>query len=206
MFLLVEVLEPSMQWRVGRVAATVRKAATAAALGVWAGGLLPTDEEARAALDRTLASLKACMSDDDAGTRALACGVLAAALKRLAGALDGEVARSLQADLVKRLDDADDGVRLRACALIAAFSRCAPPAELKGAPCQWSVDALLVHADDPDPTIAAAAAAAAEQWVAVDPSYVLRAARDNRAKHRAPDMCDRLAALARAAGGSSDSA
>jgi len=198
--LLVEVLEPSMQWRVGRVAATMRKVAAAAALGVWEGGLLADDGEAAACLARTLPSCKACMSDDDAGTRALACGVLASALRRLAGRLDGEFARSVQEDLVRRLDDADDGVRLRACALLAAFSRAAPPPDMRGSPTQWAVDALLVHADDPSPPMAAAAAAAIEPWIRVDPAYVAKAAAEHRTKHRSPETCDRLAAAARAAG------
>lgn len=192
--LLTQVLEPNMQWRAGRVASTTRKVAVAASLAVWEGGLVSATERATT-LSKLLPSCKACMSDDDAGTRALACGLLAASMTDLAGHLDGEFARAVQGDLVKRLDDADDGVRLRACALLAAFSKCAPAVQLRGSPCQWSIDALMIHADDSDPAIAAAAGAAIEPWVGVDPEYVRRAATQNRSKHRSPELCDRIISL-----------
>jgi hypothetical protein len=196
--LLLEIVEPNMQWRVGRVASTVRKVATSAALGVWRGGFLVADDDAMRCFRAMLPSTKSCMSDDVASTRSMACALMSSMLKRLAGSLDGELARALQEDLVKRLDDADDAVRLRACSLLSSFSRCAPAADLRGSPCQWSVDALLIHADDPNPSMATAAASAIEPWVSVDPEYVLRACRECRTKHRSPEVCDRLASMAAA--------
>ena len=190
--IITDVILPNLTWRAGHVASTIRKVAMAClhegtVSEVFDGHVLFL------AIARLLPVLKTTLSDDDAATRHLSCLFLHRGLAALEEKMDGDFGRQLFPDIVKRLDDSDDRVRLVTCDVLAAFLRVAPASHMRGSPVEYITDALLLHADDQDPAMQAAATAALDTCVAIDPAYVLRQARASRTKHRSPDICDRVA-------------
>lgn len=82
--LIVNGLGPNMEWRVGRVAATIRKVAIACLFAALRRGAL--DEGGVQGVARaTLPTLKSCLGDDDAATRHVTCLVLSRLFKSLPG-------------------------------------------------------------------------------------------------------------------------
>ena len=108
-----------------------------------------------------------CLDDDATETRRLACVVVRHAVDQLGSArLNEEAVRALYPELLKRLDDASDGVRLTCCeplaALLAAASYSptyAAGANLNKTNLQYFLRGLLVHLDDPAAEIQRAVAA-----------------------------------------------
>jgi dynein assembly factor 5 len=221
-FVLTDAIGPNLVWRIGRIAAAIRKAAIA---GCAAALELRGDEDASAAssslatsstaslsaplsllladedVDAVFAQLRvpvvSCLADDEPDTRRWAVVVLATLFARLRVPLGGDIVRAVVPPLLARLDDADDDVRLRACAAIPAAVRACTIADAKGAPVEHSADALLIHADDPDERVRDQACRALQSLVPIDPQYLHRAALQHRLRHRSPEVCDDIVARAR---------
>ncbi len=102
--------------------------------------------------------LKSCLSDDDAATRHITCLALSRLFKGLPLYFDFMGVRDLYPELMKRLDDSSDQVRLASMVMLKSFAGTCPVEELRGGPVEHVVDALLVHLDDLDPQIQVTAA------------------------------------------------
>jgi hypothetical protein len=202
--LLRECVLPNLVWRVGLAASTVRKCAVAVVVAVvtargggGGGGappLLPP-WAAAAALGELLPALKGCLGDDDATTRHLACRAVGGAV-RAAGArsLDGEALRGLFAELLKRLDDSNDAVRVGACGALRELPAAAAPSDVRGMPAEYTTDTLLVHLDDADGGVQAAVYEALLPWAALEPAYALKKAAEARDRLRHPAYVEKLVA------------
>ena len=146
------------------------------------------------------------LDDDNVDTRRAGCAVIDALLQKLGSTrLEHERARKLYPELLKRLDDASDDVRLRACApisaLFGAMNYCAnwsDTCNFDKANYQYLLRGLLVHLDDPSPDIQDAIAMVLRRGMTIDPPVFcveLLAVRD---RHRSPRICDALVEEARA--------
>ena len=163
--LVADALLPHLVWRVGGVAATLRKVAAACTLAALRRRLLRRRALAQL-LPRALPALVSCATDDDAATRLLATSALGwllahgppAALAPHVAAEGGPTA--LLPALLAQLDDASNGVRVAACAALRALPdrRLLPDDEPRGAhradtplpPGEAAaVDALLLQLGDP---------------------------------------------------------
>ena len=196
--LLTRAVLPNLVWRAGRVASTIRKVALASLLGMLKADLFDP-ATLRALWAQWNPPCKTALSDDDGLSRYIACLFFQRVFHALQPlqCIDGEQVRDLYPELVKRLDDSEDRVRLAVLATLRAFFRAVPPAESRGAPVEYTTDCLLVHADDTDPRIQAAAEAALRVCATVDPEYVAKHAARARTRHRSPELCDRLLRLCR---------
>lgn len=189
--LLQHALLPNAVWRVGLVAATIRKVAIACMVSLGRLSLLP-QHALQPAFAEALPTLKSCLADDDATTRHLTCLALQHMLAVLHRCLDYEMVRQLYPELLKRLDDSNDAVRLSGCAAIGQLCLTSRPEDLEGTPCQYTIDTLLIHMDDTDPSVQAAVFEALLPYVALDPVHGRKAVMAARDKHRHPGYCDRL--------------
>jgi hypothetical protein len=192
--LVQEALLPNIVWRLGGVASTIRKVSVACLYSLARRGLLrpATVSSVRGEL---LPVLRGALSDDDAGTRMLATQAMACLLRLQAGRLDGDAVRALYVELLKRLDDSSDAVRVAACDCLRDLTAAVPdPAEVRGGPVEHSVDALLVHCDDADPRVQAAAYDAVLAWSYLQPAYARKQALAARDKHRNPARANQLVA------------
>jgi hypothetical protein len=117
-----------------------------------------------------------------------------AATVRAAGArsLDGEALRGLFAELLKRLDDSNDAVRVSACGALRELPAAAAPGDVKGMPAEYTTDTLLVHLDDGDAGVQAAVYEALLPWAALEPAYALKKAAEVRDRLRHPAYAEKL--------------
>ena len=132
--------------------------------------------------------------DDSVDTRRLGCAVIDALLVKLGPKrLEHERMRKLYPELLKRLDDASDEVRTRACAPLASFFRCMNYSAIwteahnfDKTNYQYLLRGLLVHLDDPSPEIQSAIASVFETGMHVDPLVFAQEVVAVRERHRSP--------------------
>jgi len=189
--LMRQALLPCCVWRVGAVAATLRKVAILATAKLMSRKLLPADA-LLPVLDEFLPTLRSCASDDDATTRNHALHLLSHTVQAAGALLTDSQLRDVYPDLLKRLDDSDDGVRINACAALHSLATSVPATMLAGGPVEHTIDALLVHLDDADATVQQAVFHSLTAWVEVDGAYARRKLSEARLRHRSPALCDAL--------------
>jgi dynein assembly factor 5 len=158
---------------VGAVASTIRKIAMATAHRLVSVGVI-RDADAHHILTIILFTMKSVLGDDDAVTRRITVTVLTSLFNAMGPSLDDDGVRQLYPELMKRLDDSNDDIRVGACTALAAFFGAAPSPVFGGGPVEHVFDALLIHMDDPDGGIQAAATDAAAAAARHDMDYARR--------------------------------
>ncbi|KAJ1622122.1 hypothetical protein T492DRAFT_336521 [Pavlovales sp. CCMP2436] len=121
--------------------------------------------------------------------------------------LTDEDVRALYPDLLKRLDDANDDVRMAVCPAMEALLKSAnydqhfrkPGSNLDETNLSYLVRGVLVHLDDFSPDIQQAALRVLRVAIPINPSKVCLEISAVRDRHRSPKLCDVLIAEARAA-------
>jgi len=205
--ILAALLVPNLVWRAGKAAEHVRLAAmTGVDLLLPLAALKPSQLAKQ--LDDLLPVLTSCLDDDSVETRRISCSVTNSLLSKLGrGGLNEDRARKLYPELLKRLDDASDAVRLQACAPITAFFEALDyssiwnqAANFDKANYQYLLRGLLVHLDDPSLEIQEAIFKVLEVGLEVDPPVFASEVLAVRERHRSPKLCDKLAEQARAHG------
>ena len=191
------MLVPNLVWRAGRAAEHVRLAAmTSLARLVPLDALAPAQLEAQ--LEESLPVSTHALDDDNVETRRLGCAVVEAMLSKLGPSrLESERARKLYPELLKRLDDASDAVRIAVCgpiiALIRAFNYASVWSEERNfdkANFQYLLRGLLVHLDDPSPEIQAAVKDVLEVAMPVDVAVFVPELLQVKDRHRSPKLCE----------------
>ncbi|GBG26677.1 Dynein assembly factor 5, axonemal [Hondaea fermentalgiana] len=198
--LVSKVLGPNLVWRAGRVPSTIRKVSMFCLSRLAAVASDAQTQWYASELDGLFPTLKACLDDLDTDTRRFTC----MALREIYGLLVShkkELSRTVVADgyhdIIKRLDDADDRVRIVACEALVNMIRGAPLEILKGTPTEYIVDTALIHMDDAEASVQQAVFGIVEALVqrGVDLGKISAKAASHRARHRSPDLCDRLVAM-----------
>ncbi len=192
--LCMDVVRPNLVWRAGRVAATIRKVSVfclRALLGeldasLGASWIISTF------LPGFLAPLKSCLEDNDADTRRFSCSVLDVSFKLSPKSLEYDTIIDVYADLVKRLDDSNDDVRIAACDMLLAFVRAGASGALRSTALDYTLDALLVHLDDSDANVQQKVLAVLDAMLRFDSKKVAAKATAARNTHRTPELCDQL--------------
>jgi len=150
--------------------------------------------------EAALPVISGCLDDDNSETRRLGCLTLEGILRKLGPAHTAEAwVRALYPQLLKRLDDANDTVRVTGCrplsALFAAFRYSGTydaSANFDKTNYQYLLRGMLVHLDDPSPEIQAAVMELLQQAMRVDPPIFSAEVRDVRERHRTTKLCDAL--------------
>jgi hypothetical protein len=186
--LVRDALLPSLAWRPGGVASTLRKVAAACIHAALRRGLLRPAVLARpgscsAALQALTAALTSAAGDDDGTTRLLAVQSASLVAAGVGGphvdGLTGAAVLALVAALRDRLDDGVDAVRVAACdglaALAAPYLRHARRTDTGNAG-HATLDALALHLGDPAPPVRAAVWGALRRWVDADVPYAAQLA------------------------------
>mmetsp|Transcript_22047 Transcript_22047/g.43353 ORF Transcript_22047/g.43353 Transcript_22047/m.43353 type:complete len:919 (+) Transcript_22047:120-2876(+) len=198
--LVDKVLVPNLVWRAGRVPSTIRKismyclsrlaAVTSASQAQW------FSQE----LEKIFPTLKACLDDLETDTRRFTCMALRD-IYGLLGAhgmtLERMVVMDGYHDIIKRLDDADDRVRIVACEALVNMIQISPTDVLKGTAAEYIVDTAYIHMDDAQATVQTSVYSVVEALIrrGVDVGKIASKAGDHRARHRSPELCDRVIAL-----------
>lgn len=203
---LQALLLPNLVWKAGRAAQQVRLAAALCVRSLLLLQPCPLSEaELRESMPAGLPVLRSALEDEQQQTRLAACASLASLLPKVGAGLDAEAVRALYPDLLKRLDDASDAVRLAVCPALEALLRAASydphlrkaGANLDETNLSYLLRGLLVHLDDFNPEIQAAAQGVLRAALQVDPAKVCAEISAVRERHRSPKLCDALLAEAR---------
>jgi len=205
---LAAMLLPNLVWRAGRVAEQVRLAAM-----LCVSRLLPqclvSPAQLHASVEGALPVLLSCLDDDNVETRGLSCEVLSHVVRQLGSARLTETnTRALYPELLKRLDDASDSVRLKVCGPLVAFlhalkystTYAESGANFDRTNFQYLLRGLLVHLDDASVEVQQAVLHVLEEAVAVDAAVLSDEVRAVRERHRSTKLCDALLQRAQQAG------
>jgi dynein assembly factor 5 len=193
--LLDMVLVPNCVWKAGQSNNAIRKGslvclhallqrhlAPANVLGSCFGDLLPI--------------IKSCLDDSwSPDNRMIACLVLTCLLREMQADITSEQLREVYPELLKRLDDSNDKIRIAVCEALQTFFKCLPP--------QWSrslyeyiLKTLFVHLDDPNPEIQRCVESVLESALHQDYDVFVQEARLSATKSAHPRACQELLRLA----------
>lgn len=184
---------PNLVWRVGRVEATVRKVALAVCFGLLkAGGTIT-----QSLFDITgelLPLLCSNLDDHETSPRLMACMSITVVLERLKGSFGDQVLSEMYPNLLKRLDDSSDQVRIAICSTLVSFFSCANKSCYSSTLLEYSLDQLFVHLDDKDPAIQNAVLPVLVAVADIKKDLVLKKAENCRHSHRNVSMINKLLA------------
>jgi dynein assembly factor 5 len=206
--LLTSVLIPNCTWRAGQSNNKIRKGGM-----VCVHAMLEKRLVAASALNRSFSDLlpilKSCLDDSFApDNRLIACFVLSCTLTELQAEINSEQLREIYPELLKRLDDSNDKIRMAVCEALGVFFKCLPPKWSRSL-YEYILRTLFVHLDDPNPDIQSGIYTVLEAAVHQDYETFTREAQTAAAKSSHPRMCEELARLAgvlRQASGDADGA
>lgn len=136
----------------------------------------------------------------------------------------------LYGELLKRLDDSSDAIRVAICSTLTEFLGTAPVERFRGTIADYTADCLFIHLDDTNVEVQVrmhahgcarparltqsrtcartraqdSVMAVLKRLAGMYPDVVAKKAREARERHRSPALCDELAAAAaRTAAGAS---
>merc|ERR1719240_783063 len=139
--------------------------------------------------------LKSCLDDSfSPDNRLIACLVLKGTLNELQAEINGEQLREIYPELLKRLDDSNDKIRVAICEALAVFFKCMPPKWSRSL-FEYILRTLFVHLDDPNPEIQQAVYGVLEAAVHQDFATFASEAKTAAAKSAHPRMCEELLRL-----------
>lgn len=184
--ILQHMLLPNCVWRVGRVASTVRKIALKCMEAAVSNHLVTADDLFQCITDVT-AAVKSCLSDDDAVTRKLMCHILMEIFLVLKGRLPDDLSSELYPEVLQRLDDSNDTIRVLTCRVLAAMFHAASAHFWNGTPLDYTLDQMFVHLDDIDETIQASVYGAILEAIDLNPKLIAKKANKKLKDHRKPD-------------------
>ena len=107
-------------------------------------------------LDNFITQMLACMDDDNKGTRLVACRVMTRTFDLAGPKVNQDRLHNMYVELLKRLDDSSDEIRLMVARTFLAYLDCFQAAydvQLYRAHLEAMYKGLLVHLDDPDDRI-----------------------------------------------------
>ena len=107
-------------------------------------------------MEDLLTQLRSCLEDDNVSTRLVTCRAIMHIFNTVGPALDRDRLHNMYPDLLKRLDDASDDVRVATCKTFVTYFDCFGEdyeASLYRAHLEAIYKGLLVHLDDPDSRI-----------------------------------------------------
>ena len=146
-----EIILPNMEWRAGRTAGTVRTAAVSAFWSMLKSNLL-TQTHLKGVQENLTKQLLSCIDDDVCATRLISCNCLNFLLT-VGGqeCFDVDQLHALYTDLLKRLDDSSDELRLAVTQTFLTYFTLFPKdynVQLYKAHLQALYRGLLIHLDD----------------------------------------------------------
>jgi len=199
--LLVEAVVPVCVWRAGKVASALRKGGVCCLRALLRHKLVSADTVAQQLGQGFTPGpltpvLKSCLDDDDAQIRFITCQAMVHLFELVEGRLDQEMVRIMYLELLKRLDDSNDSIRIHAAQAFTAFLPSVPRGYEAGQ-FDYIVRGLAIHLDDQNPEVQEGVLPALLAAGSVNPTQVINVLEECRTKHRSTAYCDRAIAHAR---------
>lgn len=192
--LVQDIFVPNLQWHAGRTAAAIR---TAAVSCLWAlvssGGL--SDGQIQDMQETLMPQILTTLEEDSQMTRLISCQIINLFLKTSNGVIDPDKFIKIYPELLKRLDDVSDDVRLAATsALVTWLQR----VQSEASKCCYQSSVrhlyreLLVYLDDPEHAVQDAVLEALKAGSVLFPDLLVKETEAVLHKHRSPTYCEQL--------------
>ncbi|KAL5484058.1 hypothetical protein EMCRGX_G020494 [Ephydatia muelleri] len=190
---LKDIVLPNCVWKAGRASSAIRTASMSCVQAILQGTLI-TDGDLDSFKDSFLPQVVSCLDDDNSSTRLVSCKVLQLYLMRRPP-LPMDRLHLLYGELLKRLDDSSDEIRVAVTKTLAAYISAFPDGYdcgLYSAHIEAIYRGLLIHLDDPSSEIQEAVTVVLKQASRLNPQLLVQLVESVKHKHRTTRYCDTL--------------
>eukprot|EP00794_Sanderia_malayensis_P015659 gene15659-17239_t len=184
---------PNCVWKPGRVVAAVRAASMSCLWSLFRGRIVETHH-----LDCVFADLLtqmiACLDDDNRTTRMVTCKTLLRLFLECKAYFDAERLNLIYPELLKRMDDSSDEIRVITTKVLSAYFKCFSnyDVDLYRLHLEAIFKGMLIHLDDPEKEIQDAVLAALKDSSFIHPNLLRSKVDEVKHKHRLSRYCDDL--------------
>uniref|UniRef100_A0A8C5QE17 Dynein axonemal assembly factor 5 n=1 Tax=Leptobrachium leishanense TaxID=445787 RepID=A0A8C5QE17_9ANUR len=189
-----DILVPNLKWHAGRTAGAIRTIAVSC-LWVLLQSEVLSEQEVFQVQEVVLPQVIATLEEDSKTSRLVSCRIIQSFLKVCEQRLDPDTLNKIYPELLKRLDDASDEVRVAAAKTLSVWFKCINndyDRTTYKSHLEFLYHGLLVHLDDPDNGIQATVLELLKEASFVYPSLLVQEIEAVRHKHRTPAYCDQL--------------
>ncbi|XP_059976367.1 dynein axonemal assembly factor 5 isoform X2 [Mesoplodon densirostris] len=192
--LIKDIFVPNLQWHAGRTAAAIRTAAVSCLWALISSGVL-SDEQIQEVQEMLMPQVLTTLEEDSQMTRLISCRIINVFLKTSDGVIDPDKFIKIYPELLKRLDDVSNEVRLAATSSLVTWlervgneaGKCCYQSNI-----QHLYRELLVYLDDPESAIRDAVLEALKAGSVLFPDLLVREMEAVLHKHRSPTHCEQL--------------
>ncbi|XP_044603469.2 dynein axonemal assembly factor 5 [Equus asinus] len=192
--LVKDILVPNLQWHAGRTAAAIRMA-TVSCLWALISSESLSAEQLREVQEALTPQILTTLEEDAQVTRLVSCRIIDAFLKASGAVVGPDELVKVYPELLKRLDDVSNDVRLAAASTLATWLRRVESDGSKSC-CQSDIQhlykELLVHLDDPEGAVQDAVLEVLKAGSVLFPDLLVRETEAVIHKHRSPAHCEQL--------------
>ncbi|KAM9305509.1 dynein axonemal assembly factor 5 [Gastrophryne carolinensis] len=192
--LIKDILVPNLKWHAGRTAAAIRTIA-ASCLWVLFQSEVLSRQEILQVQEVLMPTLLATLEEDSKLSRLVSCRLIRALLVACEQQLDPDRLNKIYPEMLKRVDDASDEVRITAARTLSQWFKCINDqydrTTYRGH-LEFLYRGLLVHLDDPDSSLQICVLDVLKEASSVYPSLLAQEIEAVKHKHRTPAYCDQL--------------
>ncbi|KAM5213583.1 dynein axonemal assembly factor 5 isoform 1-T1 [Hipposideros larvatus] len=191
---IMDILVPNLQWHAGRTAAAIRTAAVSCLWALISSDVLSAtqiQDVQRTLMPQVLTTLE----EDSQMTRLTSCRIISVFLEASGGAIDPDKFTKIYPELLKRLDDVSNDVRLAAASALVAWLQCIRKDAGKSqsqSDIQHLYRELLVYLDDAESTVQDAVLEVLKAGSVLFPDLLVTETEAVMHKHRSPAYCEQL--------------
>ncbi|XP_019492960.1 PREDICTED: dynein assembly factor 5, axonemal [Hipposideros armiger] len=191
---IMDILVPNLQWHAGRTAAAIRTAAVSCLWALISSEVLSAtqiQDVQRTLMPQVLTTLE----EDSQTTRLTSCRIISVFLEASGGAIDPDKFTKIYPELLKRLDDVSNDVRLAAASALVAWLQCIRKDAGKSqsqSDIQHLYRELLVYLDDAESTVQDAVLEVLKAGSVLFPDLLVTETEAVMHKHRSPAYCEQL--------------
>ncbi|CAL1545836.1 unnamed protein product [Lymnaea stagnalis] len=189
-----DMILPNCVWKAGRTAGAIRTTAISCMWALLQSGVL-TKEKLDPVVESVLTQLITLIEDDNKTTRLISCRVMTRVFDLMGTDLGQDRLHNIYPELLKRLDDSSDEIRLTMTKTLLAYFDCFQggyDVGLYRAHLEAIYKGLLVHLDDPESTIQEAVLEVLKKSSELSPHMLVREVEQVKHKHRTTKYCDDL--------------
>ncbi|XP_003416624.2 dynein axonemal assembly factor 5 [Loxodonta africana] len=192
--LVTDILVPNLQWHAGRTAAAVRTAAVSCLWALISSGTPSTDQilEVQGVL---MPQMVTTLEEDSQMTRLISCRIINLFLQTSGDTREPEKLLKTYPELLKRLNDVSNEVRIAAATTLITWLKCIPNDDGKSyyqSNIQYLYKELLVYLDDAEPAVQDAVLEVLKEGSILFPEILVQETEAVLHKHRSPALCQQL--------------
>ncbi|XP_006167960.2 dynein assembly factor 5, axonemal [Tupaia chinensis] len=189
-----DILAPSLQWHAGRTAAAIRTAAVSCLWALTSSDTLSA-KQIQEVQEALMPQILTTLEEDSQMTRLISCRIINVFLKTSGDVIDPDKFIKIYPELLKRLDDVSNDVRMAAASTLITWLKCINSSDGKSYfqnNIQYLYKELLVHLDDPESAIQDAVLEVLKEGSVLFPDLLVRETEAVIHKHRSATYCEQL--------------